>query len=619
MPLTLKDMINSQNKLAAEDARASKEQEHMSLSQFKELTKGNNDLTKKQTDSKKIVEKIKQQTTNILTLVNNQATPERGEIPQVTPEQGEIPQVTPEQGEIPQVTPERQGNAKAKTKPIKSVPEGQYNYDNVAGEINKNKNERISREAVNSEGESKGLRKFLLGSNPSYKPDGFLGKTFDKIAKKKEEKKAAAAEKADFIKNQMEQGKSKLPGNENGVVTAEEAETNYKSIKSKEAEVTKAQASIDKRSKAGYTDDPKLIEERDRTAKGLNELHKDIGLKPIVGQEQRPLGSKAENTLRGQEESLRQNSGLSDLTESEADAVEEEEKLLEIQKASKTHLESIDINVKEINSKNNNTSGDAQSGASAPDILSLGGSAMPAGMGSKVGSFLGKAGPGLLKGGLGAIGGMALSAGGEALTESGHEVAGGAVSTLGTAASYAGTGAMIGSIVPGVGTAIGAGVGGAIGLGKGLYDNWDGMFGGDEKKTEATKPQVTKAEMETLANEPVEKGKPLSAKQMTVADMSMSTGNKLSPLTQEAYDLAKKQPMSEVVSKPVTDSPIANASRSNEDLKAASASGKKPEETKTVLNTSNNVVNNKSITPSRKSTRNEERSYNRYLNKSYQS
>lgn len=55
--------------------------------------------------------------------------------------------------------------------------------------------------------------------------------------------------------------------------------------------------------------------------------------------------------------------------------------------------------------------------------------------------------------------------------------AGGVASTLGETASYAGTGAMIGSVIPGVGTLIGAGIGGAIGLGKGLYDNWDAIRG----------------------------------------------------------------------------------------------------------------------------------------------
>ena len=42
---------------------------------------------------------------------------------------------------------------------------------------------------------------------------------------------------------------------------------------------------------------------------------------------------------------------------------------------------------------------------------------------------------------------------------------------------------MIGSVVPGVGTAIGAGVGGAIGAGKGIYDNY---FKGDKPQVKST-------------------------------------------------------------------------------------------------------------------------------------
>lgn len=44
--------------------------------------------------------------------------------------------------------------------------------------------------------------------------------------------------------------------------------------------------------------------------------------------------------------------------------------------------------------------------------------------------------------------------------------------SLSTAAGWAGSGAAIGSIIPGVGSALGAGIGGALGLGKGIYDNF---------------------------------------------------------------------------------------------------------------------------------------------------
>ena len=43
---------------------------------------------------------------------------------------------------------------------------------------------------------------------------------------------------------------------------------------------------------------------------------------------------------------------------------------------------------------------------------------------------------------------------------------------LGSTASYAGTGAMIGSVIPGLGTAAGAVIGGIIGAGKGIIDEY---------------------------------------------------------------------------------------------------------------------------------------------------
>jgi hypothetical protein len=88
----------------------------------------------------------------------------------------------------------------------------------------------------------------------------------------------------------------------------------------------------------------------------------------------------------------------------------------------------------------------------------------------KGGGFKSVAG-GLVKGGVAALGGMALTKGGEYAKEQGYAKTGAGLDIAGTTASYAGTGAMIGSIVPGVGTAFGAGVGAAIGFGKGLYDN----------------------------------------------------------------------------------------------------------------------------------------------------
>lgn len=96
-------------------------------------------------------------------------------------------------------------------------------------------------------------------------------------------------------------------------------------------------------------------------------------------------------------------------------------------------------------------------------------------------NLIGKIPGGALKGGIAALGGAALSYGGDKLKELGHEKLGGAADVAGTAASWGGTGAMLGSVVPGVGTAIGAGVGAVAGGAYGLYKNWGNFFGGDKK------------------------------------------------------------------------------------------------------------------------------------------
>ena len=94
-----------------------------------------------------------------------------------------------------------------------------------------------------------------------------------------------------------------------------------------------------------------------------------------------------------------------------------------------------------------------------------------AGMLAKLGGA-GKLAKGLGIGAIGALAGEGIQMGGDKLKEAGYEKTGKAVGVAGTATKYAGYGAMIGSVVPGVGTAIGAGVGGLIGAGKGVYDNY---------------------------------------------------------------------------------------------------------------------------------------------------
>jgi len=122
-------------------------------------------------------------------------------------------------------------------------------------------------------------------------------------------------------------------------------------------------------------------------------------------------------------------------------------------------------------------------------------------------NLLGKVPGGVLKGGVAALGGAALSYGGDKLKEAGYEKTGAAADIAGQAASWGGTGAMIGSVIPGVGTAIGAGVGAVAGGAYGLYKNWGSLFGGKKSENgQATvTPQSNVAQPATVAPVPVTK------------------------------------------------------------------------------------------------------------------
>lgn len=94
------------------------------------------------------------------------------------------------------------------------------------------------------------------------------------------------------------------------------------------------------------------------------------------------------------------------------------------------------------------------------------------GLSGKMGKFgRGMAKGGMAKGGALALGGMAANVGREFMDDPDSD-AGKALGVLGSTASYAGTGAMIGSIIPGLGTAAGAVIGGLIGAGMGVYDEY---------------------------------------------------------------------------------------------------------------------------------------------------
>jgi hypothetical protein len=108
----------------------------------------------------------------------------------------------------------------------------------------------------------------------------------------------------------------------------------------------------------------------------------------------------------------------------------------------------------------------------------LGGSGIGKGLGGKL--------AGGLKGGVGGlVGGLALGAAADYAASNGMEKTGAGLDIASTAASFAGTGAMLGSIVPGLGTAVGGGLGAAAGGAYGLYQNWGKLFGESGQKKAA--------------------------------------------------------------------------------------------------------------------------------------
>jgi hypothetical protein len=103
-------------------------------------------------------------------------------------------------------------------------------------------------------------------------------------------------------------------------------------------------------------------------------------------------------------------------------------------------------------------------------IFSGGAAEGAAGLGGKL---LRGAGGGI--GGL--LGGFALDAAGGYEERQGNKKTAAALGVGSYAASGAGMGAMLGSIVPGLGNLVGAGIGGAAGAGYGLYKNWGKLTG----------------------------------------------------------------------------------------------------------------------------------------------
>jgi hypothetical protein len=428
-------------------------------------------------------------------------------------------------------------------------------------------------------------RKFLLGNQSAddVKKGSWMNKieqtTGLKVGKfspsmaingwlqKKEAAKAHEQEKGEFIKGALGNDKraialKNLKGED---YAKEDAGKRFEEMKAKEKEVAKHQAAMDESKAAGYSPKVKDTKARDKAAGELAML--DPRQKQFFAAE----GKKADkgDTTFAAAEDKQESTAMEAANDAKMSGLQQAEVAADSAMGA-TLLQSLEVQKQMLQAlQAGGGSGGSSGGSLVDSAVDVASNVAGKGKGllGKAGGFLKAAGPGLLKGGVGALGGMALEAGGDALKENGYEKTGGAVSTLGTAASYAGTGAMIGSVIPGVGTAIGAGVGGAIGLGKGLYDNWGSMFGGKKKEEVTPTPQPTP--------------------DVSAAGPRSSGG----------------------------DAPAAAASKNNEEVKAQGV-GSNSSNT-TVVNTSNNVSNSNTTQASRPGNRNQESSVSQYIGRRY--
>lgn len=224
----------------------------------------------------------------------------------------------------------------------------------------------------------------------------------------------------------------------------------------------------------------------------------------------------------------------------------------------------------------------------------------------------------------------------EGQVQKGEAVGGGvgaAAGALGGAKAGALAGAALGSFIPGLGTVVGGAIGGIAGGALGYFggkklgqavggagvSGYQTLAGTPEAGT-ATPSVKTSVQTEIVADEPVTKGKPLSAKQVAVVDMAVSMGNKPSPLVQESYDLAKKTMQAVPQAAPsmagVELKSANNQLENTRDAAAASVGGN----TNTVVNapvTNVSNTNNNEMGSRGNKTRNDDSTFNKYLDRRY--
>lgn len=215
------------------------------------------------------------------------------------------------------------------------------------------------------------------------------------------------------------------------------------------------------------------------------------------------------------------------------------------------------------------------------------------------------------------------------------EAVGGAVGGGGGALAGAAAGAAIGSVVPVVGTAIGGLIGGAIGYWGGKKAG-QAVGGAGVKGYQALGGNADAAAaaggVDQIAGEPVTPGKPLSPKQMEAAEKEMKAGKELSPTVKAAYQMTKTGMAMPSVNVDVASPTVAPAPKplpavNGPAIKAATTEVANVRDAATSSGETNNnmvnapvtnVVNNNSSSEKAPiKTRNDESTYNRYVDRRY--
>lgn len=442
-------------------------------------------------------------------------------------------------------------------------------------------------------------------------------------AENKDKKKAYEKEKSSFIEGALKNDKrgialKNLKGED---YAREDAGKRFDAIKAKEAEISNIQKIIDESRAAGYDPKKKDINLRNAAASELTEM--DPRRKKAF------LGEKSEDQYESDVQTAKSSAGM--IAASTAMGAT----LIQSLEVQKQQLESLKGILTAVEEGGAGGSGGGLLDAAADLAGGMGRKARGIGgrmatVGSKAAGFLARNGAKL-----GAVGGIAMGAydaytgwgeandqyeageitKNEADIKKGEAVGGGAGGALG-AWGGAAAGAAIGSVVPVVGTAIGAVAGGALGylggtaIGKKAggalvsgykgVKNWLGFGNPEDDKKKVNVERVTE-EYTTIANERVVPGEPLSDKQMATIKYVTSTGD--NPYPKEVMDQYEKQKADfetrkgggaqQIMATPsvassVNESPVIEASRNNENIRAENAGTSN----NTIINAPNNSVTN---------------------------